>query len=84
MNAAAFLRTYLSLRHPRRVPARQVAWASMAHGVDPAHVYGALDDLIDSARVTWTLDGYLLTAKTLAEMDAEVSFAVTQLMKELA
>jgi len=84
MNTAAFLRTYLSLRHPHRVPARQLYDAAIDHGVGPAYVLGTLAALIDSGRVTWTPDGgYLLTAKTLAEMDAEVSDALNQPMKEL-
>ena len=80
MNATiAFLRTYLSLRHPHRVPARQLYDAAVDHNICAAYVLGALADLIDSGRVTWTPDGgYLLTAKTLAEMDAEVSDALNQ------
>ena len=84
MNAASFIRTYLSLRHPHRVPARQLYDAASDHGVGPAYVLGTLAVFIDSGIVTWTPDGYLLTAKTLAEMDAEVSDAVNQSMKELA
>ena len=85
MNAASFIRTYLSLRHPHRVPARQLYDAASDHGVGPAYVLGTLAVFIDSGIVTWTPDGgYLLTDKTLAEMDAEVSDAVTQSMKELA
>ena len=84
MNAAAFIRTYLSLRHPRRVPARQLYGAAVNHDIRAVCVLGALDSLIDSGIVTWTPDGYLLTAKALAEMDAEVSDALNQPMKELA